>query len=74
MVSDTGKGIDQSIIDKIFVPFFTTKPKGTGLGLSISKRLIEQQDGTISVARNPTAGLVFTIDLPSEKHGGVRSR
>ena len=74
VVSDTGKGLDLPDIDKIFVPFFTTKPKGTGLGLSISKRLIEQQDGTISVARNPTGGLVFTIDLPSEEHSGVGSR
>jgi two-component system sensor histidine kinase AtoS len=73
VVSDTGRGIELPEIEKVFLPFFTTKPKGTGLGLSISKRLIEQQGGTITVARNPTGGLSFTIQLPSEKHSGVRS-
>jgi len=64
VVSDNGKGIIESGLDKIFLPFFTTKPKGTGLGLSICKRLIEQQNGTIGVARNPEGGLTFTIRLP----------
>lgn len=67
VVSDTGKGIDEKDIDKIFLPFFTTKPKGTGLGLSICKRLIEQQNGSINVARNEGGGLVFTINLPLEQ-------
>jgi two-component system sensor histidine kinase AtoS len=71
-VSDTGKGIDGPDLDRMFLPFFTTKPKGTGLGLSISKRLIEQQDGTIHVARNPTGGLVFTINLPAEQAREIR--
>jgi two-component system sensor histidine kinase AtoS len=69
-ISDTGKGIEGKDIEKIFLPFFTTKPKGTGLGLSICKRLIEQQNGTIHVARNPEGGLVFTIDLPVEQESG----
>jgi len=63
-IRDTGSGIDESMIDKIFRPFFTTKPKGTGLGLSITKRLVEQHGGTISVANNPSGGASFTIDLP----------
>jgi two-component system sensor histidine kinase AtoS len=67
VVSDTGKGIGEKDIDKIFLPFFTTKPKGTGLGLSICKRLIEQQNGTINAARNPAGGLVVTIKLPVEE-------
>ena len=72
VVSDTGKGIDEKDIDKIFLPFFTTKPKGTGLGLSICKRLVEQQNGTIDVARNPEGGLMFTINLPVEQGDRVR--
>jgi two-component system sensor histidine kinase AtoS len=72
VVSDTGIGIDEKDIDKIFLPFFTTKPKGTGLGLSICKRLIEQQNGAIHVARNPEGGLRFTIDLPVEQVSGSR--
>jgi len=67
VVSDNGKGIIESGLEKIFLPFFTTKPKGTGLGLSICKRLIEQQNGTIGVARNPEGGLTFTIRLPIEQ-------
>jgi two-component system sensor histidine kinase AtoS len=71
VVSDNGKGIIESGLEKIFLPFFTTKPKGTGLGLSICKRLIEQQNGTIDVARNPEGGLTFTIRLPIEQAGEV---
>ena len=75
MVSDTGKGIAEQDFDRIFQPFFTTKPrgKGTGLGLSICKRLIEQQNGTINVARNPEGGSTFTIHLPVEREAEVWS-
>ncbi len=71
-ITDTGIGIDQSMIHKIFVPFFTTKPKGTGLGLSITKRLVEQHGGSIRVANNRDGGASFTIDLPI-KQGEVRT-
>jgi two-component system sensor histidine kinase AtoS len=70
-VSDTGKGIDAQGVERIFLPFFTTKPKGTGLGLSICRRLIEQQDGTINVDRNPKGGSTFTIILPVDRTSGV---
>ena len=63
-ITDTGKGIDKSIINKIFLPFFTTKTKGTGLGLAITKRLVGQHGGSIHVANNPGGGASFTIDLP----------
>lgn len=62
--ADTGKGIARENVDKIFQPFFTTKPKGTGLGLAISKQLIEQHGGAITVAENPGGGTVFLISLP----------
>jgi two-component system sensor histidine kinase AtoS len=64
VIVDNGKGIDAQGLEKIFQPFFTTKPKGTGLGLSICKRLIDQHYGRIRVALNPDGGLVFTICLP----------
>jgi two-component system sensor histidine kinase AtoS len=67
VVSDDGKGIAELDLEKIFQPFFTTKPNGTGLGLPICKRLIEQQSGTISAIRNPERGLTFTIHLPVEQ-------
>ncbi len=63
-ISDTGKGINAELTDKIFQPFFTTKAKGTGLGLAISKQLVEQQGGSIGAANNPAGGATFTIRLP----------
>ncbi len=66
-ISDTGKGLEQKDLEKIFQPFFTTKPKGTGLGLAICKRLIEQHGGTISATSNKDGGLTFTIVLPTKQ-------
>ncbi len=63
-ISDTGKGIEQKEIDKIFQPFFTTKPKGTGLGLAITKRLVEQHGGTIKVYNNEGKGATFELSIP----------
>jgi len=72
MIRDTGSGIDEAMIHKIFHPFFTTKPKGTGLGLAISKRLVEQHGGSIRVANNPDRGASFTIDLPIKREDAPR--
>lgn len=63
-LQDTGKGIDESIREKIFQPFFTTKAKGTGLGLSISTRLVEQQGGRLQLEDNGGSGVSFVITLP----------
>ncbi|MCF8061262.1 MAG: PAS domain S-box protein [Deltaproteobacteria bacterium] len=65
-VSDTGPGIPEAFLDKIFEIFFTTKPvgRGTGLGLSISKKIIELHGGSLSVASPPGGGTTFTIKLP----------
>ena len=68
-VSDTGSGIREDLIGKVFQPFFTTKPKGTGLGLAISRQMIEQHDGTIAVANRPGGGVMFTIRLPVKAEG-----
>ncbi|MCG6916050.1 MAG: PAS domain S-box protein [Deltaproteobacteria bacterium] len=62
-ISDTGKGMDKSLISKVFQPFFTTKRKGSGLGLSITRRLIEQHGGHIDVESDPGKGTVFDIFL-----------
>jgi signal transduction histidine kinase len=61
---DTGKGVDESIREKIFQPFFTTKVKGTGLGLSITKRLVEQQGGGIRIENHNGKGVSFVIAFP----------
>jgi len=68
-ISDTGSGIREDLIDKVFQPFFTTKPKGTGLGLAISRQLIEQHEGTIAAANRPGGGVLFTILLPVKAEG-----
>lgn len=65
-VVDTGSGISKEHIDKIFLPFFTTKPvgKGTGLGLSVSYSIIKNFGGTINVESILGKGTNFTIVLP----------
>jgi two-component system NtrC family sensor kinase len=70
-VSDTGSGIREDLINKVFQPFFTTKAKGTGLGLAISRQMIEQHDGTIAVANRPGGGVLFTIRLPVKTEGAA---
>ncbi len=65
LVSDTGKGIPPSELEKIFDPFYTTKPpgKGTGLGLPISLRIVESLGGSIGVESIEGVGTTFTIRL-----------
>jgi two-component system NtrC family sensor kinase len=65
-VKDTGCGISQEQMDKIFLPFYTTKPvgKGTGLGLSVSYNIIKSFGGTIRVESIVGKGSKFTIVLP----------
>jgi signal transduction histidine kinase len=63
-VSDTGIGISEEIINKIFDPLFTTKQIGTGLGLSSCKNIIEQHRGTISVSSVAGKGTTFLIRIP----------
>lgn len=63
-VIDTGPGVPQERIDRIFEPYFTTKSGGTGLGLPTSRRLIEEHRGTIEVHSAPGQGADFVITLP----------
>ena len=60
---DSGKGISNKDLDKVFEPLFTTKQKGTGLGLASCKNIIDQHQGKIFVKNNPTT---FTIKLPKQ--------
>ncbi|MCW4006358.1 MAG: ATP-binding protein [Candidatus Bathyarchaeota archaeon] len=63
--SDTGIGMPKEVIDKLWVPFFTTKAKGMGVGLSITKRILEAHNATIKVHSTPNKGTTFTIHLPT---------
>jgi signal transduction histidine kinase/ligand-binding sensor domain-containing protein len=65
-VSDNGNGISQKIVDKIFQPFFTTKPtgEGTGLGLSLSYDIIKAHGGDIKVETKENEGTTFILNLP----------
>ncbi|HWR58831.1 MAG TPA: ATP-binding protein [Thermodesulfovibrionales bacterium] len=66
MVSDTGSGIEESALSKIFDPFYTTKSpgKGTGLGLSICYGIIKEHSGTITVKSRKGEGTTFLISIP----------
>jgi signal transduction histidine kinase len=60
-VADNGKGIPDTIIDKIFIPFFSTKAEGSGIGLSISQRIVRTHGGRIWASSHPDGETVFTI-------------
>jgi signal transduction histidine kinase len=63
-ITDTGKGIEERNIDKIFSPFFTTKQRGNGLGLSEAYKIIQTHGGNIDVHSNLDKGTSFIITLP----------
>ncbi len=65
-IADTGEGIEQSLLDQIFQPFFTTKRKGSGLGLAVTRRLVEQHGGQVYVESAPNKGTVFNISFRAQ--------
>ena len=62
-VADNGPGISEEVLDKIFVPFFSTKQEGSGIGLSISQGIIRAHNGTMWVQSKPNMETVFTLTL-----------
>lgn len=63
-VSDSGPGIPESVRDKVFQPFFSTKEEGTGLGLSIATRIIQEHGGRLDLESKKHEGATFIITLP----------
>jgi nitrogen fixation/metabolism regulation signal transduction histidine kinase len=64
-IADTGAGIDESDLQRVFIPFFTTKTKGHGIGLALAHRVVTDHGGTLSAANVHAGGAVFTIRLPA---------
>ncbi len=67
--TDTGNGISEEGLSKLFEPLYTTKAKGIGLGLAICKTLIEKHKGNIEVKSEIKKGSTFSIKLPFGKKG-----
>ncbi len=64
VIQDTGPGIDEDMLNRIFEPYFSTKDVGTGLGLPIAKKIIEDHDGSIEASSKENKGITITIRLP----------
>ena len=64
--ADTGTGISDEVMPKLFSPLFTTKAQGMGFGLAICKRIIEAHGGKITVKTAKGKGTTFTVTLPIE--------
>jgi signal transduction histidine kinase len=63
-VKDSGPGIDPNTLDKIFDPFYTTKPGGMGMGLSISRSILQAHGGRLWAAAKDGPGTIFHFSLP----------
>jgi signal transduction histidine kinase len=67
VIADTGSGIPEGAGEKIFNPFFTTKPHGTGLGLSVTYGIVKAHGGSIAAEKGVQGGAIFRVRLPLRK-------
>ena len=63
-ITDSGAGIEEEHLDKLFYPFFTTKKQGSGVGLSMARKIVDSHRGLIDVESQPGRGTTFTVRLP----------
>jgi signal transduction histidine kinase len=77
-VRDGGAGVAAELRERIFQPFFTTKPGGTGLGLALAQRTAEEHGGSLTLAASPAspdengdAGAVFVLELPAAERASL---
>jgi PAS domain S-box-containing protein len=70
--ADSGSGIAEEVMERLFVPFSTTKKNGVGLGLSITRCIIENHGGAIHAANAKSGGAVFTVSLPALAAGSTK--
>ena len=66
-IADTGPGIDEEQVKKIFEPFYTTKAQGLGLGMPYARKIIEQHGGTISLSSQLGKGTTISIVIPHKE-------
>jgi signal transduction histidine kinase len=69
-VADNGPGVPADLTDRIFNPFFTTKPQGSGLGLAIVRKIVDAHDGQIDLDSGPDRGTRFRVTLPVSTSSG----
>ena len=65
-VYDTGSGIPEGQMQRVFQPFFTSKGTGLGVGLSLAKRIVERHRGSLQLAQPKAGGTIATIKLPAK--------
>jgi signal transduction histidine kinase len=63
-MADTGRGIPEKLMDRIFEPFVTGREGGTGLGLAVVRKIVEQHGGRITARNRPEGGALFTFAFP----------
>lgn len=68
-IHDSGPGMSPEQLDRIFTPFYSTKPRGCGLGLAICQKIISEHQGTLRVVSAPGQGTTFTVSLPLKSSG-----
>ncbi|WP_422926012.1 sensor histidine kinase [Singulisphaera sp. PoT] len=66
-IQDEGRGIDETNLERVFQPFFTTKPHGTGLGLFVCKQIVDEMGGTLHCESGLDQGSTFTVRLPADR-------
>jgi two-component system nitrogen regulation sensor histidine kinase GlnL len=69
-VHDSGPGMSSEQLERIFTPFYSTKPKGCGLGLAICQKIISEHQGTLRVVSAPGQGTTFIVSLPLKRPAG----
>ena len=69
-VRDSGAGLDQTALDRLFEAFYTTKPEGMGMGLAISRTIVEAHGGELTAKPNAPQGAIFRFRLPTDGEEG----